>query len=305
MSWFSKHITLVFLPQETSAVRRARLPLPIFILLLGLILGILSLWLWVVYDYFDLRRNLVFLEKNKQTYVDLQSRVTTFDRRYQEASLHQDHLKELHYRLRSLTSLQALTGGKLITDQEAMHQQQLTAKEKGILEVIAAEDMQVDQNIQLREKRIKNIIEFYAEKANPLSRYPSIWPVKGVLTTEFGMKFDSLTGQRKPHHGIVFATRSFSPVIAPADGIVEYAGHDEIYENLVVLDHGNGIKTRFGNLSAPEVQPGEIVRRGDLLAQIGNTGRTTGPQLYYEIILNGIPQHPVKFIPGVLSALDQ
>lgn len=304
MSWFGKHITLVFLPQETSSVRRARLPLPIFILILGLILGIAVLWFWVIYDYFELRRNLVYLEKNKQAYIDVQAQVKTFDQLYQDTSLHEDHVKELHYRLRRLTSLQSNRGVKLFVDPEVKLKQQIAARELGILEVIAADTMQVDQNIQLREKRIKNIIAFYQEEASPLSRYPSIWPVKGVLTTEFGMKFDSLTGQRKPHHGIVFATRSFSPVIAPADGIVEYAGFDEVYENLVVLDHGNGIKTRFGNLSTPEVLQGDIVRRGDLLAQIGNTGRTTGPQLYYEIILNGIPQHPVKFIPSIVMNMD-
>jgi len=296
MSWWDKHITLVYLPQETSEVKKIRLPLHLFILLVLALAGGIFTWGWVVYDYFTLRANLAFLEQNKRAFFEVNNEVETYDARYQDADHHLQHLNELHYKLRVLTSLEKPAPAPEAIEEEARVQNLLKAKKDSILSVIAQDVKDEDHDIEQTGKQLATLLSFLAEEASPLKRIPSIWPVKGLLTTEFGRRADRLTGQVKPQHGVVFATRSFAPVLATAEGIVEYAGPDEVLENLIVVDHGNGLKTRYGNVGTPEVAKDQIVRQGAAIAQVANTGRTSGPQLYYEILFDGVPQNPVKFI---------
>ncbi len=297
MSWFTKHITLVYLPEETSLVKKFRLPLPWATTLGFIFLGILFAWGWVLVDYYQLRSNVGFLEKNKQAYFKAENRIQIFKNRQREASLYLDHLKELHFKLKSITSSQASNFTLSSEEIQAQKLQVQKAKKKGVMEIINLNAEQVDEDLQAKQKRLDNLLAFYQEEADPLSRIPNTWPVRGLLITEFGIRFDTLTGQSSPQQGIVFATRSFAPVIASAEGIVEFAGPDDLYEHLVIIDHGNGIRTRYGNLASPAVKTGDPVRRGQVLAQVAGTGRTTGPQLYYEVLLNYIPQNPVKFLP--------
>jgi len=85
-------------------------------------------------------------------------------------------------------------------------------------------------------------------------------------------------------------------VYSPSDGTVVFAGLEGGYGNVVVIDHGYGIKTRYGHLSRLMVKAGDHIKRGALIAAVGNTGRSTGPHLHYEVRVNGIPQNPRKFI---------
>ena len=104
------------------------------------------------------------------------------------------------------------------------------------------------------------------------------------------------TAERVMHKGLDVATAHGTPVIAPADGTVLFAGMESGYGKVVVLDHGYGLKTRYGHLSEALVKVGDRIRRGDRIASVGNTGRSTGPHLHYEVRVNGIPENPRKFI---------
>ena len=294
---FDKHITLVLIPQETSEVKKLRLPLNFFILGVVLVVGFVIGWSFFVYDYLTIRTNIGQLEQNKKVHFLQKNKLKAFAQGQEDSDIHLNHLDELYFKLRSLTSLKS---------QRTLSQQELddrvkqvaSAQTEGVLHIISSDLAAAEQDTKEHNEKVTSLLNFFAKPTNPMNHFPRIWPVKGLLTTEFGMHFDRLTGQTKPHNGIVFATTSFSPVKATADGIVEYAGADEAYENLVVLDHGNGIKTRYGNISIPQIEVGDIVYQGYIIAEVANTGRTTGPQLYYEIRLNDIPQNPIKYIPS-------
>jgi murein DD-endopeptidase MepM/ murein hydrolase activator NlpD len=116
------------------------------------------------------------------------------------------------------------------------------------------------------------------------------------VTSDFGFRLDPFTAERKSHEGLDIANAAGTGVVAPADGVVVYAAAENGYGNVLVLDHGFGIKTRYGHLSKIEVRLGDRIKRGQLIASIGNTGRSTGPHLHYEVRVNGVPENPRKFI---------
>ena len=127
---------------------------------------------------------------------------------------------------------------------------------------------------------------------------PSAEPVKGVaFTSSYGVRSDPFRGTRAMHAGIDLAGPVGTPIYATADGVVgrsEY--HNGGYGNLVELEHGRGIQTRYGHLSKLLVSPGQRVKRGDKIGLMGSTGRSTGSHLHYEVRLDGKAVNPVPFM---------
>ncbi|AKU90274.1 Membrane protein related to metalloendopeptidase [Vulgatibacter incomptus] len=146
------------------------------------------------------------------------------------------------------------------------------------------------------ERSLAELQRYFEDQKSLLASTPSIWPARGWVTSDFGSRLDPYTAHRVVHKGLDIANRAGSAVIAPADGVVVYAGAESGYGKVVVLDHGFGVKTRFGHLSKIEAIVGQKVRRGQQIAAMGNTGRSTGPHLHYEVRVNGIPENPRKFI---------
>jgi murein DD-endopeptidase MepM/ murein hydrolase activator NlpD len=125
---------------------------------------------------------------------------------------------------------------------------------------------------------------------------PSIAPVRGILTDGFGGRSDPFTGEQGTHNAIDISSAVGQPVRAPADGIVVKAEWANGYGNVIYLSHGYGYSTRYGHLSAYAAKPGQHVKRGDIIAYVGSTGRSTGPHLHYEVRLNNNPVNPLEYI---------
>jgi murein DD-endopeptidase MepM/ murein hydrolase activator NlpD len=125
---------------------------------------------------------------------------------------------------------------------------------------------------------------------------PSIWPVAGWLTSAFGGRRDPFTGDRSFHPGLDISASYGDPVLAPATGTISVYPKSGNYGNLVVLDHGYGIVTKFGHLSRFAVTNGQQVNRGDIIGYVGSTGRSTSPHLHYEIWVNGKLTNPMRLL---------
>jgi murein DD-endopeptidase MepM/ murein hydrolase activator NlpD len=130
---------------------------------------------------------------------------------------------------------------------------------------------------------------------------PSISPVRGMLTSGYGYREDPITGKRSLHRAIDISTSPGQPVFAPADGIVLRAERAGRLGNSISLSHGFGYSTRYGHLSKIAVEAGQKVSRGDVIGYVGNTGRTTGYHLHYEIKLDGRSVNPLAFIVDDIS----
>lgn len=129
-----------------------------------------------------------------------------------------------------------------------------------------------------------------------LSKTPSIWPVKGFISSTFGGRRDPIDGSPSWHQGIDISAPYGTPVVAVAEGIVVSAGWMSGLGNTVVIDHGNGINTLYGHLSKIFVNVGQRVKRWDKIGLVGSTGRSTGNHCHYEVHVNGKPVNPVKYL---------
>lgn len=137
---------------------------------------------------------------------------------------------------------------------------------------------------------------FYRDQTLLLSSTPSIWPVRGYVSAAFGNRLDPFTRQRDFHPGIDISTPIGTRIHAPADGVVVSSKADGGYGNALVVDHGYGVVTRYGHMAGFAVKEGQRVRRGDVLGYVGNTGRSTGPHLHYEVWVRDQAQNPIHFI---------
>ena len=116
------------------------------------------------------------------------------------------------------------------------------------------------------------------------------------MTSGFGFRTNPFTGLTQMHEGLDISNRVGTPIVAPADGIVSDIGNDLAHGKILVISHGFGMITRYSHLSKVLVEVGQKVKRGDKIAEVGMTGKTTGPHLHYEVRLNGIPVNPMRYI---------
>jgi murein DD-endopeptidase MepM/ murein hydrolase activator NlpD len=130
---------------------------------------------------------------------------------------------------------------------------------------------------------------------------PSLWPVIGKLTAGFGERLDPFSGEGAFHTGVDISSQYGTAVRATADGVVIGAEEHVGYGRLVVLDHGFGVTTFYGHLSAFNVTPGQRVNRGDVIGYVGVSGRSTGPHVHYEVRINGAPVNPMRYLRSTVA----
>ena len=142
-----------------------------------------------------------------------------------------------------------------------------------------------------------NIVRTSVERRQALAAAtPSIWPVTGWLSSAYGNRRDPFTGGADFHPGLDISANYGEAIQAPAHGVVSTAAHSGNYGNLVVLEHGFGITTRYGHLSRFAVTNGQRVQRGDIIGYVGSTGRSTSSHLHYEVLVNNRLTNPLKLL---------
>jgi murein DD-endopeptidase MepM/ murein hydrolase activator NlpD len=126
---------------------------------------------------------------------------------------------------------------------------------------------------------------------------PTLLPVvDGWFSSNFGYRIDPFTGLQSFHEGVDFPADTGTPIVAAASGKVIAAGYHPQYGKIVEIDHGNGLLSRYAHASQVFVSEGDLVMRGQRVATVGSTGRSTGPHLHFEVRLNGVPQNPARFL---------
>jgi murein DD-endopeptidase MepM/ murein hydrolase activator NlpD len=144
--------------------------------------------------------------------------------------------------------------------------------------------------------RSTRIESFYADQQEVLARTPSIWPVRGYLSSGYGRRNDPFTGRRIFHPGIDISAPRGTEITAPADGVVVAVGRRGAYGKAIIIDHGEEVVTRYGHLEDYNVRAGQQVRRGDVIGFVGNTGRSNAPHVHYEVWAHDKLQDPVHYI---------
>jgi murein DD-endopeptidase MepM/ murein hydrolase activator NlpD len=143
----------------------------------------------------------------------------------------------------------------------------------------------------------KLLEEVTQKRAVAIRQTPTLWPLRGPIVSRFGSRLDPYTGDAEMHPGLDISGNSGSAVKAPADGEVVYADRKSDYGNLIILDHGNGLTTRYGHLNRFNVHVGQQIKKGDVIASVGMTGRATAPHLHYEVRQDDRPVNPQLYLP--------
>jgi len=164
----------------------------------------------------------------------------------------------------------------------------------------------LESRVALLSRQMENRSDFYGVLDSELRDLvvrrkvmPTMMPVHAARGSGFGKRIDPFTGQLAMHEGIDFEVDNGTPVLAAAGGVVHFAGHHPQYGNLVEIDHGNELSTRYAHLSKVLVRTGEIVMRGREVGLSGATGRATGPHLHFEVRYKGVALNPDRFLKAV------
>jgi len=149
-----------------------------------------------------------------------------------------------------------------------------------------SEDQSVVNKLSESEKTLQTYIEFF----------PTLWPAEGRISSPFGYRSDPMNLAKKMHEGIDIAASSGDNIKASASGKVIYSGSNGNYGRCIILNHNNGITTLYAHASSLLVEEGEKVKKGDVIAKVGSSGKSTGPHLHFEVRINGTPDNPIKYL---------
>ncbi|MCP4869958.1 MAG: M23 family metallopeptidase [Proteobacteria bacterium] len=167
------------------------------------------------------------------------------------------------------------------------------------LDDMEARSSDLEGRVLAEEESLQEVRAYLDDRTSLLRATPSVWPVRGWVTSHFGWRKSPHGDGTRLHSGMDIAAPIGTPIIAPADGHVVFAGYHSAYGNLVVIDHGYGLTSKYAHTSRMLVGVGERVQRGDLIARVGNTGRSTGPHLHFEVIKDGVATSPMRYLRSV------
>ena len=242
------------------------------------------------------------LAASKKENTEQKVQILSFSNKIKNMADDINRLQEFNTKIRVMVNLDQTQAGQLSTNQGGPRTENL---EDNFLPLYRSERLarkmhnfldQLNTDAKLEEVRQQEIIQSIRDRSNILARTPSIWPTKGWVTSNFGYRKSPFTGHRELHKGLDISAPMGTPVYATAAGKVITAGLSNGYGKNIIIDHGNGIITRYAHLSKYASQKGQLIKRGELIAYVGNTGRSTGPHLHYEVKLNGVPVNPYRYI---------
>jgi len=297
-----KKITIFMVPEGAKKVKQIRVPsfLPLFLLLFFLASG--AFFLWTIQDYQDIKATSLRMarlqeenQKRKNQFMYLAQRIDQVTEKVRE-------LRELDRKLKVMVNLETSEdnteyeglGGsdvKLLDPKHAM-----AKTHKDLVRLMHRSLDRLDREVSLGEHDKAELHKFLESQKVLLASTPSIWPTKGWMSSRFGYRTSPFTGKKEFHKGIDICARINAPIVAPADGIVSHVGWNHGYGKVLSIKHGYGVITKYAHLKKVLVKKGQYLKRGETVALVGNTGRSTGPHLHYEVHLNGVPVDPLRYI---------
>jgi murein DD-endopeptidase MepM/ murein hydrolase activator NlpD len=301
----NKKITFLMLSYNGFSTRHVTVSSPFLLFFCCIIAAFLILSGFFVYDYSILRKELikkqtlerkVSFQQNKITLQhhqiqNLVNEINSFKSKLVE-------LKKIEKKIRIISDFEDADdgannlgmGGPI--EEDLCPGVDIAEKHNSMMQKIYEHMEMLNLASTRQQEGFKSLLKSLEDKRNFLAATPSICPTKGWISSRFGYRKCPFTGRRRFHPGLDIAACKGTPVVAPADGKVTYAGKKGLLGNLVVIDHGHGMVTRYAHLNKPLKKSGDIIKRGEIIGLVGSTGRSTGPHLHYEVRLNGLPINP-------------
>ncbi len=289
--------------KQVSASRASIRLIGIFIVVCFALFG------YVVYDYYNLKYTTQRLHQRETTLTAQLSEVQSQRKQIQEFSNEINSLKDqlvalnqFEKKVRIIANIEKTAetdnifgvGGSIPEDLNA--QIPLKDKHNSLMREMHAQIDQLSTASTNQQAGFQSLLKDLQDQQNLLASTPAIRPVRGWTTSKFGYRKSPFTGRREFHKGYDISTKKGSPILATADGVVTFVGRKGLMGNTIIINHGHGMVTRYAHCDKFLKKRGEKVERWEQIATVGNTGRSTGPHVHYQVELNGVPVNPEKYM---------
>jgi murein DD-endopeptidase MepM/ murein hydrolase activator NlpD len=279
------------------------------VFLLALLMGVG----YIVYDYYNLRQMTSHLQSQELFFSSQLDEIHNQRRQIQEFATEINSLKaklialnSFEKKIRIIANIEKSDESETIfgvggsTPEDLDAEIPLKEKHNSLMRDMHEQIEELNRASANQQEEFESLLKSLEDQQNLLASTPAIRPIpkdaKSWITSRFGHRLSPFTGRREFHKGYDFSTKEGTLILATADGVVTFAGNKGLLGDTVVIDHGHGIVTRYGHCQKFLKKVGQRVKRWDPIALVGNTGRSTGPHVHYEVQLNGIPVNPEKYI---------
>jgi murein DD-endopeptidase MepM/ murein hydrolase activator NlpD len=296
------YFNILIFGQKTSRTRHLRIHKKTFKIGLYLLaFGLLST-IFFFCDYIQVRKKTFELNHLRLETQEQRSKIHFFSSKIEDLEGQLSKLKDFDKKIRIIANLEkgqeatSFMGMGGPSPSDVREKLKGEKDEKGLVQQMRTDIERLKSEAASREESLSELERLLQTKKDVLISTPSIWPVQGWVTSGFGFRMNPFTGLNQMHEGMDISNRPGTLVVAPADGIISDIGSDWAHGKILVISHGFGMVSRYSHLNKVLVRVGQKVKRGDKIAEVGMSGKTTGPHLHYEVRLNGIPVNPMRYI---------
>jgi len=273
------------------------------------LIACLAFFGYVVYDYYNLKKTTTHLENREVTITNQLAEIENQRKQIQDFANDITALKEklldlnqFEKRIRIIANIEKTNdsdnffgvGGSIPDDLDT--QIPLKEKHNSLMRQMHEQIDQLDLASDNQKEGFESLLKNLQDQQNLLAATPAIRPVRGWTTSKFGYRISPFTGRREFHKGYDIASRKGTKIMSTADGVVTFTGKKGLLGNCIIINHGHGMVTRYAHCDKFLKKRGEKVKRWEPIATVGNSGRSTGPHVHYEVQLNGLPVNPEKYI---------
>ena len=297
-----EYFNILIFGHKTSRSRHLRIHKKTFKIVLYLVGFTILLTTFFFCDYIQVKKRAFELNQLRQETQTQRSQIQFFSAQIEDMEKQLSKLKDFDRKIRIIANLERGADGPSFMGMGGSSPSDIREKlkgeknENGLVQQMRTDVEHLQTEAISREESLSELEKLLQAKKEMITHTPSIWPAMGWVTSGFGFRTNPFTGLTQMHEAIDISNRVGTLIIAPASGMISDTGNDFSNGKFVVISHGFGMTTRYNHLNKVLVQAGQKVNRGDKIAEIGTTGRSTGPHLHYEVRVNGIPANPARYI---------
>lgn len=294
--------TFLIIPKKKSSAKKITISST---LLKGLSLCLMVLVLFAMYtsyDYIKIKREKAEMSRLRQQTKEQKVQIEGLVDKVNNIAVNMDELRQLDKQIRVLANMEdKRSAGQILgiggsPGSENRIASRMEADQKMLMANIDKNTDQLTEDATEQRRSYHELLRFLKEQKSMRDAMPSVWPVKGWVTSEFGSRTSPMGSAREFHKGIDIATKMGVPITAPADGIAAEVAYDREMGHMIRINHGHGMVTWYGHLMKSAAKEGSFVKKGTVIGYIGNSGRSTGSHLHYSVFLNGVPVNPRKYL---------
>ncbi|WP_277998204.1 M23 family metallopeptidase [Zhaonella formicivorans] len=286
-----QNVTLLIIPDAKKEAARFSVPWWFIYCIATLVIGTSLVSLYFTFNYFNLKAEIKHLEFVRQENRKQAAQILLLQSKTEAMKEKLESVEKLDREVRAMIGLKTADtqSQDLLRQQEARRETQtLSSREdSGLIERMEEELDEIQSEAELQSLKLAKLKKDVERKLDYLAALPDLWPAEGKITDEFGPRRSPFGRRQETHSGIDINGNYGDPVLAAGSGIVVYAGRKPVWGKIIVIDHGYGYKSYYAHNSELLAQAGEHVKKGQPIAKIGSTGRSTGSHLHFGVEKNG------------------